>query len=694
MSNTAALRHFAFALFTVLTTEHAQAQQLVATPYEPTGIYALGRTVGWTVAVANGQAASAGVYSFVVKENGGPVIRRGTLDLARGPAKIETSLNTPGMVRVEIRAPDGATQPFGNVNTGGAGVVALGAAVDPTHIRPVDARPADFDDFWAKKIAELARIPMGVQETVKESGSPDVDYATVRLNNIGGAHVYAQVAKPHRDGKFPALVIFQYASPPYPLPRQWVTDRAKEGWLALNVEPHDVPSDMPAEFYASLPQMIKEYQKINASDRDHNYFLQMYLGDYRAVEYLASRPDWDGHILVATGISMGGQQSLAVAGLNRKVSGIVVDVPAGSDANAALHARMAGYPNWDVTDPRVAETARYFDVTNFASRIKVPTMAAMGFIDEVTPAIGIWTSFNLIDAPKEAVPMIDSPHNHQANAEQQLPWVVRSTAWLNALRVGAPPPVWPLGMARMPKRAPVPADKPSPRTDANSMLAHEQLLAKAKAGRIDIYFMGNSITRRWGATDYPAFLANWTENFHGWNAGDFGWGADRIENMLWRIEHGELDGVNPKIIVLDAGTNNVGDRPGDDAKVADITRGIKALIDICHAKAPAATIILNGIFPRGDGSVNAEITRINENIARFANGSTIRYVNINDKFGDSAGRPFDGLTVDKLHPTVKGYQIWADALKPIFREILGPPSATDLAPPPTGDPSAKPKPAP
>ncbi len=106
----------------------------------------------------------------------------------------------------------------------------------------------------------------------------------------------------------------------------------------------------------------------------------------------------------------------------------------------------------------------------------------------------------------------------------------------------------------------VPADQPAPRTDKNSQIAHEQLLAKAKQGRIDVYFEGDSITRRWGATDYPELLENWKKNFFGWNAADFGWGADRVENILWRLENGELDDVNPKVIVLLAGTNNVGNK--------------------------------------------------------------------------------------------------------------------------------------
>ena len=255
-----------------------------------------------------------------------------------------------------------------------------------------------------------------------------------------------------------------------------------------------------------------------------------------------------------------------------------------------------------------------------------------------------------------------------------------------------PAPPMPASVAGQPATQEVQrADKPAPRTDANSMLAHEQLLAKRTQGKIDVYFEGNSIARRWGATDYPQFLANWNANFFGWNAADFGWGADRIQNMLWRIENGELDGVNPKVIVILGGTNNVGTRPGGDEKIADITRGIKALIDLCRSKAPNATIILTGIFPRNDNmAVVPEINRINENISHFADGKSIRYINVNDKLADKDGKLFDGMMGgDKLHPALKGYQVWADALKPLLRELLGPPAATDQAPPPTGDPSAK-----
>lgn len=235
-----------------------------------------------------------------------------------------------------------------------------------------------------------------------------------------------------------------------------------------------------------------------------------------------------------------------------------------------------------------------------------------------------------------------------------------------------------------------PADKPPPRRDRNSQIAHEQLLEKARKGGIDVYFEGDSITRRWGTSDrqYREFLENWNTNFFGWNAADFGWGADRIENILWRLENGELDGVNPKIIVVLAGINNVGTFPGDDAKVEDITRRLKAIVNVCQEKAPNATIVLTAIFPRNDNmAVIPTINKINDNLARFADGKKIRYLNVNDKLADKDGKLFEGMSKDKLHPTVKGYQVWADGLKPIFTELLGPPAKTDHAPAPTGDPS-------
>jgi lysophospholipase L1-like esterase len=218
----------------------------------------------------------------------------------------------------------------------------------------------------------------------------------------------------------------------------------------------------------------------------------------------------------------------------------------------------------------------------------------------------------------------------------------------------------------------LPADQPVFRTDANSLVAHSQLLAKAKQGAIDVYFEGDSITRRWGAVDYPDLLANWKHNFFGWNAADFGWGGDQTQNILWRLDNGELDGINPKVVVLLAGTNNVGHQAGAD----DVTRGLQAIVRVIQAKAPMATVIVMGIFPRNDDmALLPVITKINGNLEKFSDGKKIRYLNINDKLADANGNLFDGMmnAKDKLHPTAKTYQVWADALKPVITELLGPP---------------------
>ncbi len=229
------------------------------------------------------------------------------------------------------------------------------------------------------------------------------------------------------------------------------------------------------------------------------------------------------------------------------------------------------------------------------------------------------------------------------------------------------------------------ADRAAPRTDPNSMTAHAQLLDKAKRGRIDVYFAGDSIVRRWGALDYPELLANWKENFFGWNAANFGWGADRTENILWRLENGELDGVHPKVIVLLAGTNNVGAQPrgdgddrGDRARRESHRRSLPSEGARARRSSSPPSFRATTTWPSCRRSIG-----INAQLATFADGKQVRFLNINDRLADPNGTVVEGVmhARDKLHPTLKGYQIWADALKPIFQELLGPPATTDLAPP-------------
>src|SRR5262249_5247859 len=162
--------------------------------------------------------------------------------------------------------------------------------------------------------------------------------------------------------------------------------------------------------------------------------------------------------------------------------------------------------------------------------------------------------------------------------------------------------------------------------------------------------------------DYPEFLANWTGNFHGWNAANFGWGGDTIANILWRLQNGELDRVNPKIIVVLAGTNDIGTAASSvsaEDRIAGIARGIRAILNLCQQKAPEAVIVLMAITPRNDRrAVMSAVNKINERIARFADGKKIRYLNINDQLADRDGAFRQGMSPDGLHLSVKGYQAW------------------------------------
>jgi Acetyl esterase (deacetylase) len=423
--------HRALAVFLLALAGTALAAPTF-TPFDPSGLYAPGEKVGWTVTFSADDTQS---YTYQIKKNNFTPLASGTLDPAAGTATLETVLDEPAMVYVEI------TPTYAPADTP---PLALGAAIAPEQIAPAEPPPDDFDAFWREKIAQLHEIPADPQLIPGDSGVEGVEYATLRMNNIAGAHIYGQLAKPSKPGKYPALLILQWAGGPYPLQKSWVTEPAAEGWLALNIEPHDVPGDMPPEFYAALPALLRRYNTIYDDDRDRNYFLQMYLGAYRAADYLAQHPDWNGEVFLVRGTSMGGQQALALAGLHSKPTHVIVHVPAGADANGNLHGRTAGYPNWNSHNPAVARTARYFDTVYFASRIQARALVSMGFLDTICPPVGIWAAFNQIPAPKEVVPLPEAAHNHQATPEQQQAFTDRENAWRTALVRGAEPRLLPL----------------------------------------------------------------------------------------------------------------------------------------------------------------------------------------------------------------------------------------------------------
>jgi cephalosporin-C deacetylase len=380
-------------------------QQLTFTPDQASGVYDVGETVGWTV--TPGPVEPTFAFQWTIRRNNAVVLKQGRLDLSSGKDRIEIKADVPGMIYVAVEpAGDPPAGGFTGGNTGrNTGLYAVGAAVAPTRIGLSTPRPDDFDAFWDGKLAAQSKIPIHAELTPVQTDVPAVELSMFVLDALGSkAHGY--VAKPATEGKFPAVIQLQFAGV-YALNAHAVAQRASQGWLILDVDSHD---KLPSDPSGDIP---RNYQAVGNTDREKSYFLNMYLRDSRVLDYLLTRPDWDGKTIVLTGGSMGGQQSLALAGLRRdKITAVLVCVPAGADTNGDLHGRKAGYPNWPSTNPEAMETALYFDTVNFASRIQAPVMAGMGFIDTISPPAGVWTALNQIPGPKEPLPLIESEHDN------------------------------------------------------------------------------------------------------------------------------------------------------------------------------------------------------------------------------------------------------------------------------------------
>jgi lysophospholipase L1-like esterase len=215
--------------------------------------------------------------------------------------------------------------------------------------------------------------------------------------------------------------------------------------------------------------------------------------------------------------------------------------------------------------------------------------------------------------------------------------------------------------------------------DANFMRMHAQYVAMAKGGNIDLYMLGDSITDFWQHTH----KANWDKSFAGWKAGDFGISGDRTQHVLWRLENGELDGVTPKVIVLLIGTNNLPQNTTYlENTVPDTFKGVKAIVDLLKEKEPQAHILLMAVFPRGDAAKSStplmdRVNELNAMIAKLDDGNQVKFLNINNQLADTDGKLIPGVMGrDNLHPSDKGYTIWAEAMRPFLTQWLGPPAPT------------------
>ena len=214
------------------------------------------------------------------------------------------------------------------------------------------------------------------------------------------------------------------------------------------------------------------------------------------------------------------------------------------------------------------------------------------------------------------------------------------------------------------------ATNPVPR-DPNWVKRHEGFVAEAKAGGIDILFMGDSITDFWRNRGSNV----WNEYYAPRHAANFGISGDRTQHVLWRMDNGELDGIKPKVVVLMIGTNNTGkerDKKTPRNTVPEAIAGVQAVVADIRDRLPDSKILLLAIFPRGtlDDPQRAQVALINTVIAKLDDGKMVRYLDIDPNFLESDGTLPRSIMPDLLHPNQHGYQIWADAMEPALDEML------------------------
>ena len=188
-----------------------------------------------------------------------------------------------------------------------------------------------------------------------------------------------------------------------------------------------------------------------------------------------------------------------------------------------------------------------------------------------------------------------------------------------------------------------------------------------RSAEYDVVMVGDSITHRWEREggEGRALFAELKKTYRILN---LGYGGDQTQHVIWRLENGEQEGYKAKLFTVMIGTNN------RDRNPADIAKGVRRILDDIRAKHPESKIVLMPIFPRGataEDSNRIRNEKVNAIIKGYADGETIRWLDFNQKFFNAEGKLTKEVMNDLLHPNEKGYQIWLDAILPVFREICG-----------------------
>ncbi len=213
---------------------------------------------------------------------------------------------------------------------------------------------------------------------------------------------------------------------------------------------------------------------------------------------------------------------------------------------------------------------------------------------------------------------------------------------------------------------------------------HNSHNPKARKQNPSLVFLGDSLTHQWAQTGKRV----WKRHYQKRNAVNFGIGGDRTEHILWRVEDGLFKGLSPKVVVILAGTNNAWTNTAQET-----AEGVVALVKAVRQKSPSATILLLGILPRGkddSDTMRALVFKANQTFQTIADGKHIHYLDIGHVFLNQDRTISETIMPDHLHLSVRGYELWAQAMEPKLAQLLGEVPPKPLAQPPATEPTSRP----
>lgn len=275
---------------------------------------------------------------------------------------------------------------------------------DVEKIQPTVTEPSDFDFFWENSKNELAKIPVDANMTLlPQKSSATVDVYHVGIRNIGNTKFYGMLAVPKKAGKYPAVLQVPGAGV-----RSYQPDLelAEKGVIVFTVGIHGIPVNLDSTVYADLGSgALNRYFYFNMQNRDRYYYKRVYLGCIRAIDFLFTLNQFDKKNLGVYGGSQGGALSIATSALDKRVTSLVVFCPALCDMTGYLENRAGGWPHVFANDnfamyynKENVQTLSYYDVVNFAKRLKVPGFYSWGYNDIICPPTSMYAAFNSIKA--------------------------------------------------------------------------------------------------------------------------------------------------------------------------------------------------------------------------------------------------------------------------------------------------------